>query len=122
MRSLREDDVASTMDWFHGKGTQLGSKVEGRASTMVLVKSSMASADVAMGPTTDGMVFWPSIELSMRWYGILPLVGRKPKRPWYAEGLRMEPPRSDPMPSGLPWKPMRAPSPPLDPPQEKVLL
>lgn len=36
--------------------------------------------------------------------------------------LLIEPPKSDPTPIGLPRNPIKAPSPPLDPPQEKDRL
>jgi hypothetical protein len=43
-------------------------------------------------------------------------------RPLFAAGLRIEPPMSVPMPRQLPRNPIRAPSPPEEPPDVNVVL
>lgn len=91
------------------------------------------------GPNTEGIESWPSIEFTAPAYGIRPYDGRNPYNPLKAEGIRTDlvifvstlcfydvilahPPISEPTPSGLPFRAIRAPSPPEEPPEVKARL
>ena len=71
------------------------------------------------GPTTLSTEFCPSIELAIPSYGNLPDVGRSPKSPLKADGMRIDPPMSVPKPPGDPPRAINAPSPPELPPHDR---
>lgn len=72
-----------------------------------------------MGPTTDKIVFWPSMEFAAPSYGILPADGQRPKLSLKAAGTRILPPISVPNLAGEPRSAISAPSPPELPPLER---
>lgn len=78
-----------------------------------------ARAVVPSGPTTDNTEFCPSMEFAIPSYGSLPVDGRMPYSPLKAAGIRMEPPISVPNPTGAPFSPINAPSPPELPPDDR---
>lgn len=72
----------------------------------------------ARGPATGGTTYERCPDLSI---GTRPVVGERPYRPCRLAGMRTEPPMSVPMPTMEPRQPIRAPSPPEEPPEMRVL-
>ena len=70
-------------------------------------------------PTTERMEFCPSMLFAIPSYGKRPDDGRIPYKPLKAAGILMDPPMSVPNPTGEPFSPTRAPSPPELPPEDK---
>lgn len=108
---------------FHGIGTNDVSVSHGSWSRTALWNSSRSSMDeLASGPITAWIDSCPTAAALLPAMGIRIAVGLKPYAPQNAAGTRIEPPMSEPMPSGEHRKPAAAPSPPDEPPGVKVRL
>ena len=75
-----------------------------------------------MGPATLGTTGFPLRELASPLYEKRPELGFSPNRWLKAEGIRMEPPMSVPMPKTEPREARRDPSPPELPPGDSRRL
>lgn len=108
---------------FQGTGAREVSVSHGSWSMMALWNSSKSSMDeLAIGPTTPWIDSCPGQGTFIPVTGFLIAVGRSPYAPQNAAGTRIEPPISDPTPSGAHLKPIEAPSPPDEPPGVRVRL
>lgn len=107
---------------LHGTGARLQSTSQGCWSRRLFMKRSISSRLRASGPSTPRIDSCPSPAALMPIPGTLPAVVRRPYTPLKAAGIRIEPLISDPRPSADPLNARTAPSPPEEPPGERVKL
>jgi hypothetical protein len=70
--------TSSSFSLRHGISCTIGSYSHGFCARKAWVMSFREAAFVARGPTTERMLFWPSMEFAMPSYGRRPVEGRRP--------------------------------------------
>jgi hypothetical protein len=108
---------------LQGNGTRDVSVSHGSWSMTARWKRSRSSTLwLASGPAVPWMDSCPGPGTLIPVAGIRRVVGRNPYAPQKPAGARMDPPMSVPTPRAAHLKPIEAPSPPEEPPGERVRL
>lgn len=95
----------------HRLRTAIGSRFHGSRPAHAFINTDSPSALPLIGPRTERTESCPKSELAVPRYGTRPADGRRPYIPQNADGILTDPPMSEPIPRGLPFIAINAPSP-----------